>query len=160
MEDNKILNELLNEFGILDEENIIKTKIANNITTPFIEACLHGEIITVKMLIDSSINDRTRYGFTPLMASCYNGHYEIAKLLIESGVKNINAITKNGWSALTMAVKRNDVKLAKLLLDNGANPNLKTFFSSALKMAQLDYLEEMTKLLEEYGAIDNEEEYD
>lgn len=155
MEDDKILNELLNEFGILDEENIIKTKVANNITTPLIEACLNGEYLTVKMLIDSKVdvNHKTIYGFTPLMASCYNGHYEIAKLLIESGVKNINARTKNGWSALTMAVKRDDVKLAKLLLDNGANPNLKTFFSD-LSISQMEYFEEMTKLLKEYGSVD------
>lgn len=62
---------------------------------------------------------------TPLMAACAAGNLNTARLLLESGA-NINAQSPlNGTTALIEAASLGDPKIVALLLDKGADPQLK-----------------------------------
>ena len=65
-------------------------------------------------------------GRTALMYAAYYGHYEhvgVAKILIAAGA-NVNATDKNGFTALRFAAQLRHAEVAKVLLENGADPNI------------------------------------
>lgn len=68
------------------------------------------------------INVKNESGFSPLTIACYNGNLEVAALLAKH-VENINVNSKAG-TALIAAVFKNDIKIAKMLLDAGADVNI------------------------------------
>ena len=49
---------------------------------------------------------------------------DVARLLISRGAK-VNAIDYEGWTALHAAANYNHLKMAQLLIDNGADKNIK-----------------------------------
>ena len=115
-------------------------------------ACMYQRVEIVEYLIDLGVNVNNKnddLGYSPLMISCNHEdiylinsninmnkcggyalycisgfhYFEIANLLIESGVK-INSIS-NGFSSLHNACSNNNFEMIKYLLDNGANKNIK-----------------------------------
>lgn len=68
--------------------------------------------------------------YTPLMSACTgNDGYDIAKLLIEHG-SNVNQAfagnsdgSQKGYTPIFFAANLSDIKLVKLLMDNGADVN-------------------------------------
>ena len=60
----------------------------------------------------------------PAVASVREGHLEIAVLLAQNGV-DINGHDGTGFRALTVAASAGDVKGSEVLLNLGANPNLR-----------------------------------
>jgi len=79
----------------------------------------------VRLLIEqgANVNEATHYTLTPLANAAELGHVEIVKFLLEAGVKINQA--PDGKTALMMACWGRQPKTAQLLLEVGADPNLK-----------------------------------
>lgn len=97
------------------------------------------------------INSVSPMGFTPLILACYRGNTEVAEYLAKH-VKDINYISDSGTALAAVAVK-GDVKMAKILLENKADPNI----ADALGVTPLVYAAqfeniELIKLLLKYKA--------
>jgi len=97
------------------------------------------------------INYKNTSGYTPLILACYNGNIEVATLLAKK-VDDINVNSDNG-TALMASVFKNDFKIAKMLLDLGANANISDpKGNTALHFATRLNNKEIIKLLMDYGA--------
>ena len=72
------------------------------------------------------VNIYAEDGFQPLGLACFFGHYETAEYLIKTGAA-INSHSKNSLSAapLQSAAAAGHVKIVMLLLNNGADPNVR-----------------------------------
>ena len=84
-----------------------------------------GTVAEMEALVQKNkdtINAKNAMGFTPLILACYRGNIAVAEYLAPK-VSNINYNSSNGTALASVAVKGN-TGLAKLLLENGANPNL------------------------------------
>jgi len=68
------------------------------------------------------INFKNKSGYTPLILASYHGNVEVAALLAKH-VREINVNSDSG-TALMAAVFKNDIEIAKMLLDLGADPNI------------------------------------
>ncbi|XP_048581815.1 serine/threonine-protein phosphatase 6 regulatory ankyrin repeat subunit C isoform X3 [Nematostella vectensis] len=109
-------------------------------------AARNGNLEVVELLLQENVEvaRRSRNGETPLHQASANGYYEIAKMLVEKLFKNksfslarliINIPNDKGETALHQVcclVKRNNnretvVKIAELLLENGAIMSLETY---------------------------------
>ena len=89
------------------------------------------------------IGEHNSIAMTPLMLAAYNGHLEVARLLVERGANLANA--------LSCAIRRDRVAVVRLLIDRGAdvNENLGvTVLEWALKGGHLPILQ----LLADKGA--------
>jgi hypothetical protein len=60
------------------------------------------------------------HGATPLYFAAYNGHVEIARLLLQNGAE-VNAKGYDGWTPLHFAANHGNVDILHLLVENGAN---------------------------------------
>jgi len=121
------------------------------------EACAVGKFDTATLLIfqkPSSINEFSEDGFTPLGLACYFGHEELARFLILKGA-DVNLASKNGFNVFPIhsAVAANNINITKMLLDNGAYPNVcqKAGLAPLHTAAQLGNIELIILLLE-HGA--------
>jgi len=65
------------------------------------------------------------YGYTALMYACYENSIESVKELVKHGKLDLNMQSKNGNTALHKATKYNNMDIAKLLLDKGADETIK-----------------------------------
>jgi len=80
------------------------------------------EMKALMVINKDTINAVNNMGFTPLILACYRGNTEVAEFLIKT-VKNIDHDSSSGTALAAAAVKGN-ARLAKALLERGANPNL------------------------------------
>jgi len=84
-----------------------------------------GTVDEMKALVQKNkdtINAKNAMGFTPLILACYRGNTAVAQYLAKS-VNNVNYNSSQGTALASVAVK-GDTALAKVLLENGADPNL------------------------------------
>jgi len=84
-----------------------------------------GTIQEIELLMgknSDTINSINENGFTPLILACYKRNRNVAIYLIER-VNNINYNSLSG-TALAATVIKGNYELAKILLENNANPNL------------------------------------
>ncbi|KAF5645616.1 BTB POZ domain protein [Fusarium sp. NRRL 52700] len=72
------------ESGVLLEENPLDESPEFN---EFLMACRHGDLKTCQELISQgvNINGKDRFDYTPLIIASLCGHYELVRLLLESG---------------------------------------------------------------------------
>ncbi|GHT54701.1 hypothetical protein FACS189446_4960 [Bacteroidia bacterium] len=109
-----------------------------------------------KVLTEEKINTATYCGAKSIILAVENGHYEILKMLLESGAKipRVSFWSNSynvAFSTLTRAVQNGREDILKLLLEYGANAetkNLTAPFTDALLRGNL----EMTKMLLDAGA--------
>lgn len=114
----------------------------------------YGTVAEMEQLVTKDkniINAVSPMGFTPLILACYRGNTEVAAYLAKN-VKDINYESDNGTALAAVAVKGN-TKIAKILLENGANPNT----ADRLGVSPLIYAvqfenEPLIKLLLQYKA--------
>jgi ankyrin repeat protein len=90
-----------------------------------IAAMAPGSRQTLELLVQRGGNVNAAVGgYTVLMATAYGGDLDAATWLIEHGA-NVKAQTEAGCTALNGAAISGNVALVKLLLDRGADPNVR-----------------------------------
>lgn len=93
--------------------------------TPIILATYRNQFETVKWLIrngaDNSLNSPEGIA---LHGACYKGNLEIATFLIDNG-SDINSIGGRGASPLIYAVMSENIELVRMLLERGADKNIR-----------------------------------
>ncbi|WP_443939586.1 ankyrin repeat domain-containing protein [Pedobacter sp. MW01-1-1] len=121
------------------------------------EACAIGKFDVATLLIfqhPENINAFSEDGFTPLGLACYFGHEKLAQFLVLKGA-DVNLASKNGFNVFPIhsAVAANNYTITKMLLDNGAYPNVcqKAGLAPLHTAAQLGNIELIILLLE-HGA--------
>jgi ankyrin repeat protein len=102
-------------------------------------AAREDSIECARMLVEAGadVNQRTHYGWTPLLVATQNRHYKLAAYLLEHGA-DPNVANNGGWSPLYLAVDNRNIETGdypvrapdmdhldyiKLLIDKGANVN-------------------------------------
>jgi ankyrin repeat protein len=93
--------------------------------TPLFDAIEVGNLELVKMLLahGASVNAATtKTKITPLMWAIGEGRSDIAKTLLEAN-EDVQAVTADGFSALTFAARVGDIEIAKLLIGRGVSVN-------------------------------------
>lgn len=107
--------------------------------TALIFAAREGDIESAKLLIEAGadVNQRSGYGWSPLLAAIHHRHYRLAKTLLDAGA-DPNLANQGGWTALYLATdNRNaeggdyparqpdmdDLEIIRSLLARGANVN-------------------------------------
>jgi uncharacterized protein len=126
-------------------------------TLDLCEAASTGLISEVKRNLKKKgveVDGTSADGFTALGLASYFGHDEIAGILIEVGA-NVNLQSQNQFNVapLHSAVASNNLKIAKKLLDHGADVNSKQMNDlTPLHSAAYNGNMEIIKLLIERGA--------
>jgi len=131
------------------------------------DAAIRNENIeTMMRLINQNreivdINDGNGHR-TPLMVACLSGKWKSVFVLTEMGA-NINIQNIYGETALIYAVHQNDANhhnCAKILLDHGANPNIKMYQNgkNALMLSCTDDNIVCIDLLLKHGALITEKD--
>lgn len=99
------------------------------VTLTIFEAAATGKINHVIRLLARDpqlVNAYAEDGFQPLGLSCYFGHYDTAEYLVKAGAP-INSPARNGLKAAPIhsAASAGHVRIVKLLLDHGADANVR-----------------------------------
>lgn len=112
--------ELLNEPG----SNLVNVKEVSTGKTGLQIAAERRDLTWMGFLIGkgADVNARDRDGVTPLFATAQLGFAEGAQLLIGRKAR-VNDANNQGETPLIRAVQNRDLRLVKLLLDAGANPD-------------------------------------
>ncbi|KAL9617060.1 MAG: hypothetical protein Q9160_008133 [Pyrenula sp. 1 TL-2023] len=110
--------------------------------TPLMMAIHHGNPWMVYKLLGHSnvdVNARDRNGQTALILAARNGSYEIAEQLLENEKLEKNAADlRVKRTALICAAEYNQPMVVKLLLDRGADPNLRDRLGGTALMRGID----------------------
>ena len=83
----------------------------------------HGARVTPTA--DMLANGQDQNAFYLLHYAVDDGLIDIAKVLIEKGRISLNTLDKSGWSALHLAAGHNNLEMLSLLLDKGADVNIR-----------------------------------
>lgn len=97
--------------------------------TPLHYASFHGDEDIVKALLDAGAktNVWTRWGVTPLHYAVHEGHYDVVKMLLAHQTGTIDIQDNLGSTALMDASKRGYVNIVELLIQEGANVDLRDY---------------------------------
>jgi len=123
--------------------------------TPLLYAARDGRLESARLLLDAGANieQADANAVTPLLAATGNNHPDVARFLIERGA-NIQAVDWYGRTPLWTAVEARNMdfdnntfvnnvdrapllELIKVLLDKGANPNVRTKESPPIRRQML-----------------------
>lgn len=90
-------------------------------------AAEEGNLEAVKELLDNGadIEKKDRDGSTPLMLASYYGNIDIVELLLSKGANCNSKNIKLNKTALHGAVERENFEIVKLLIDHGAQVNVR-----------------------------------
>lgn len=137
--------------------DVFRYLIQQKKTLSFFEAIAVGNLEEVKTQLDATtglLDTFSADGFTPLAFAAYFSQEEIAQWLVEHGA-NVNLASRNHMqiAPLHSAVAVQNVALAQLFLERGADPNKPQMegirpLHSAVHRGQ----REMVELLLRYGA--------
>lgn len=146
-----------NKYFMKDQRSLSPTsdKTVNG-DTPLHTAARRGKIDLITHLVrkqGADINAVDNFGNTPLHSAVHNGHFRVAKLLVDLGA-NVRTCDKFGNTPLFEAVCNGSRDLTELLLKNGANVNTRNnhgntpIFDAVVRKKSYDII----KLLVEYGS--------
>ena len=123
----------------------------------FNQAVVEGDVAKVKFLLkyggrQIAINEKNRYGLTPLQQSCLQGNIGLVMLLLDHGA-NIEGKDENGWSAIHFAIMAGHCNVTSLLIDACADlTRLDTKGRLPIELAQTeDMLVLIAKAMETAG---------
>jgi len=144
--------------------------------TPLMTAVYTGDVEVVRTLIQygADVNQAESFlGQTPLMWAASKNYYDIVELLLENGAEvdtqsrrvaydgtEGDDIPRNmpagGMTALLFASRDGAYESVELLLNYGANPNIRNYDEfPAMNLAILNQHYDITELLYDYGADPN-----
>ena len=111
-----------------------KPKVASfladkTVAVTIFEASATGKINNVIRLLARDpdlVNAYAEDGFQPLGLACYFGHFDVAEYLVKAGA-NVNSKSNNNLRAapIQSAAAGRHHKIVKILLDYGADPNIR-----------------------------------
>ena len=93
-----------------------------------IDAATGGQLEAVRTLLGQGANVEVEddiHQFTRLYWAAFNGHLEVAELLLDSGA-SVDALNYANWTPLFSASARGHLAVVKLLVARGANVNHKS----------------------------------
>jgi ankyrin repeat protein len=146
------------------DPTLLESKVGELGFTPLHSACLAKQTAVANYLIDkgANVNARDYFQMTPLHRASYVPSQDLALIqrLIDKGA-DVNAQGVNGNTPLHWAAHSGDLKVARLLIDHGADMNVE--YSGALESSSISGTvlqvainygpnEEMAKFLVENGA--------
>lgn len=108
-----------------------------------------GDVVKYLLENNADVNGKVNTGSTPIYIALNAGYYDIADILLVYKA-DINITDIMGMSPLAWAVKNNDIKMTKYLLDKGANVNSVNTNSRSIMDICTD--PEIQKLLKAKGA--------
>jgi Planctomycete cytochrome C/Ankyrin repeats (3 copies)/Ankyrin repeat len=133
--------------------------------TPLILAARRaGNTRTVKLLLErgADTTERNDVGISPVLSAAASGDVETVRLLLDAGAKaddfpKSNRLRADDFGArfrtpLMWAAYHNDVRMARLLRERGADPNQSTYFGNPLSHACWSDSYEAAQLLIARGA--------
>ena len=88
--------------------------------TPLMIASIDGNLAVVKALVQQKKAMIDHIGWTPLHYACAKGHLDVAQYLLASGAA-VDSLSPGDTTPLMMAVQSGNEPLIKLLLDKGAD---------------------------------------
>ena len=98
------------------------------VTLTIFEAAATGKINNVIRLLARDpelVNAYATDGFQALGLACFFGHFETAEYLVKAG-SPVNSVSRNGLrvAPIQSAVAGGHIRIVKMLLDHGADPNI------------------------------------
>jgi ankyrin repeat protein len=134
-------------------------------TTPLLAAAQNGSFTIVQLLIDkgADVHDLDHYGKDVLMSAVaqpeikkeeVESYFKICQKIIEQDANVVNYVAPGGITSIFMGSMYQRTDIVKLLLENGANPNVNHSYSTISKITPLHFatqaknLEMATALLE------------
>lgn len=140
-------------WSILLNNGADPNKMSSLKETPLTFACRSGNLYLVKLLLNAGIDLNNKQAYTAFTSAVSQGDTEIVKLLLDAGIKpnnrqdlieackqnneeilqfllqknssNINYQNEEGKTALMIACETGNPTLVSLLLNAGADPNIK-----------------------------------
>ena len=105
--------------------------------TPLMIASIDGDLTLVKTLVLQKKAMVNHIGWTPLHYACSKGNLEVAQFLVTNGAL-VDSLSPGNTTPLMMAVQSGNEQLIKLLLDKGADIQLRnTNGLSAIDIADI-----------------------
>ena len=122
------------------------------------KACLSGDTLSDMLLgrgatgarSVSNINDQDHRGLTKLMMACEMGHTHVVKQLLQVSNIDIELANREGWRAIHICSKKDQVEILDLLIKRGADVNVqkKDLFSPLMLAAFNDNQQVAKRLLQ------------
>ncbi|XP_059471305.1 ankyrin repeat domain-containing protein 17 isoform X2 [Neocloeon triangulifer] len=113
---------------LLDMGSDINAQIETNRNTALTLACFQGRHEVVSLLLDrkANVEHRAKTGLTPLMEAASGGYVEVGRVLLDKGA-DVNAppVPSSRDTALTIAADKGHVRFVELLLNRGAQVEVK-----------------------------------
>ncbi|HSB00012.1 MAG TPA: ankyrin repeat domain-containing protein [Anaerolineales bacterium] len=111
------------------QEEIASFLAGKTVALTIFEAAAIGKIGSVVRLLARDpqlVSTYSEDGFQPLGLACYFGHFEVAEYLVKAGAP-LNSTSHNRLKAapLQSAVAARHEKIVKMLLEHGADPNVR-----------------------------------
>ena len=115
------------------------TEIPQGGYTPLLFAARVGDLASAKLLVaaGADVNDQPPYGTSATVVAAHSGHRGVAVFLLEKGA-DPNAAGA-GYTALHAAILHKDAKLARALLDHGADPDAPVRSSTPVRRDAVDF---------------------
>jgi ankyrin repeat protein len=114
-----------NVIDALLKDKRIDVDLSNNSgETPLMMASIEGNLPLVKTLVLGHKAQLDHIGWTPLHYACAKGHLEVAQFLVANGAI-VDSLSVGNTTPLMMAVQSGNEQLVKILLDKGADLQLK-----------------------------------
>ncbi len=142
-----VVNEPKKRYGV----NYKGTEARSGGLTAVVLASREGALASLEALVEAKadVNKRTGDGSTGMIVAIQNGHYDVARYLLEHGA-DPNIANEKGWNPLYLAVKHRNIETGtipvpnanqafdfiKMLLEHGANPNLRLKSNTEIRNGQ------------------------
>jgi hypothetical protein len=123
------------------------------------EACSSGNVQDLLCYLDLYGKDlltnlKNSTSFTPLHHACFNGQYEICRVLLDNGA-DITVPAKLGMTCLHLATTSGHVEIIRLLLQSGADPFVQDMMgNTALDRAKMGNHQEIIELIRDMVVTD------